>query len=219
MRLRSLAGTILLVIFSLGIVTAASAALPEVLVEKGKLPVKFEGSGNSGPTRIETTGGLLIQCKVLKMSGEFTSAHAGTYKLNIEGCVGPGGFECHTTADAKGVMLIPGEFHLVRTALMPVKAAMLLLLSKISSTCLGEFGTHEGKGLVVPITPINKFTTAYELSAKMVKTGVQEVTSYYNEAGTLVNNAFLELTATSTQFGIEVSPIKLTMETSVEILA
>ncbi len=218
MRLRSLAGIIILVIFSLGIVTVASAALPEVLVEKGKLPVKFEGSGISGPTRIETVGGVLIQCKALRMSGEITSAHAGTYKLNIEGCVGQGGIECHTTGDAKGVMLVPGEFHLVRTALMPVKAAMLLLLSKISSTCLGEFGTHEGKGLVVPITPINKFTAAYELSAKMVKTGVQEVTSYYNEAGTLVGNAFLELSS-GIQFGIEVSPIKLTMETSVEIVA
>jgi hypothetical protein len=152
------------------------------------------------------------------MSGEITSAHAGTYKLDMESCQAPGGFECHTTGDATGVLLWPGQLHLVRTVLSPVKVAMLLLLSSVTSSCLGEFGTHEGKGLVVPITPVNMFTTSYELTPKMVSPGVQAATSYYNEAGTLVSNAYLTLTS-GMQFGLEVSGIKLTMEKSVEIMA
>jgi hypothetical protein len=219
MRRSSAAGIVFLAMFLLGAVATASAALPEVLVQSGGFPVKFEGTASSGPTRIETVGGVRVECKALKMTGEITSAHAGTYKFDIEHCVAEGGLVlCNTTGDTGGTLLWSGELHLVRVLLSPLKVAMLLSLPKLVG-CFGEFGTHENKGFLVLITPLNTFTTKYEGSAKMTA-GVQEATAYYNEAGTLVSNAYLELTGGGgIQFGLSSSPINLTMEKTIKIVA
>jgi hypothetical protein len=217
MRLRSALAMACLAMFMLGWASAASAALPTFLVETGSLPVKFEGS--AGLTRIKTTGSFTVECKNTKVSGEVTSTHAGTYKFDIEGCVAPGGLtDCHTSGDPKGVLLWSGEFHFVRIALSPVKAAMLMSIPTLSSSCAGEFATHESKGFVLPITPINTFGKSFTLTAASAGVGVQEFTSYYNEAGTLVTGAYLQLSSGPTQFALE-SSISLTMERKSEIQA
>jgi hypothetical protein len=217
MRLRNVLAVAGLVAFTLGLTSTASATLPTFLVATGSLPVKFEGS--AGLTRIKTTGSFTVQCKNTKVSGEVTSTHAGTYKLDIEGCVAPGGMtDCHTSGDPTGVLLWSGEFHFVRIVLSPVKVAMLMSIPTLSSSCAGEFTTHESKGFVLPITPIDSFVTSFTLAAAVTEVGVQEFTSYYNEAGTLVTGAYLQLVSGPTQFALEVPlSISLTMERKSEI--
>lgn len=217
MRLRSALVMACLAMFMLGSVSSAFAALPTFLVETGSLPVKFEGS--AGQTRIEFVGEVILECKNIKVAGEVTSAHAGTYKMAFEKCETLLGIECHTTGDAKGILLWSGEFHLVRIALSPTQVGMLMSLPTLTSSCLGEFATHESKGFVLPITPINTFTKSFTLTAAQFK-GVQAFTSYYNEAGTLVTGAYLLLTSGPKQFALEIpTSISLTMERKSEIQA
>lgn len=216
MRLPSAAvGVALFALFAFTIAGTASA-LPVVLLESGTFPVKFEGKSSGSPVVIETaSAGLKVECQQGKISGEITASNAGTYKLDIEKCV-IFGKECHTSGDVSGVLLWSGELHFVRVSLSPVKVAMLLSLTPAVSSCLGEFSAP--RGYLVPITPINAFTTFYELKPRLVGTGVEEFTSYYNAEGELVNNVFLTL-ATLGGFGWQVNTINVTTERKIEIFA
>jgi hypothetical protein len=217
MRLRSGLATTCLAMFMFGSVSAASAVLPTFLVETGSLPVKFEGT--AGQTKLEFVGEVKLECSNVKVAGEVTSTHAGTYKLAFEKCETHFGLECHTTGDAKGVLSWSGELHLVRIALSPTQVGMLMSLPTLTSSCLGEFATHENKGFVLPITPINTFTKSFTLTDSQ-SLGVQAFTSYYNEAGTLVTGAYLLLTSGPKQFALETTTsIGLTMERKSEIQA
>lgn len=210
--------TVLMCLLLLGVADAAAAELPALLPESGSFPVAFEGFGRSKVV-FEYEGSLILECTKLKMSGEATSLHAGTYKFDIEGCEAPAGIECHTTGDAKGVLLWSGEFHLVRVSLLPLTVALLLTLPTLSSNCLfGEFRTHENKGYLIPISPINsEFKTIFELSALQSK-AVQQFTAYYNDEAALVSGAYLELVS-GKRFAMQASPIELVMSKKVKIQA
>src|SRR6185312_16354088 len=215
MRLRMLSAMMGLAVFMLCSAGDASAALPEFLVTTGSLPVKF--TGTAGLTRFHVAGSITLECQQTKVSGEVTSSHAGVYKFDVENCRAPGGLECHTTGDASGILLWTGEFHFVRIALSPTKVGLLMSLPALTSSCLGEFATHENKGFVLPITPINTFVTSFLVTAAQ-SSGIQEFTSYYNESGTLISGAYLLLTSGPKQFAIETT-FSLTMERSSEIFA
>lgn len=215
MRLRTVSAMLCLAAFMLCSASAASAALPEFLVSSGGLPVKF--TGTAGLTRFQFTGAITLECLKTAVTGEVTSSHGGTYKFDVEGCRATGGLECHTTGDASGVLLWAGEFHFVRIALSPTKVGLLMSLPTLTSSCFGEFATHENKGFVLPITPINTFATNFSMTA-VQKEGIQEFTAYYNESGTLISGAYLLLTSGPKQFAIETT-FSLTMERSSEILA
>lgn len=215
MLIRSLAATGVVAILTLAVAGVAAAALPEFLVQSGGFPVRFEGLG--GIARLKMNGVTLLECERTKVSGEITSAHAGTYKLTMENCRTQARQECHSTGDLSGVLLWSGEFHLARVLLSPVKVGMVMSLTPVVG-CLGELVTREGKGFVLQITPINTFTTHYELLAAFNELGGQAFTGYYNEAGTLVTGVYLLLNGN--EAALAVSPTMTpTLERSVEIVA
>lgn len=126
----------LVAMFAIGIVTAtaASAALPEILLLTGvKFPQECKGE-NKGKTELRSGAGVL-EGKGLVVLCAFTSAMLGTADFHFSE-VHLGETKCKTAGDALGTVLIKGEIHLVFTALSPtLTVAAQILVSEQTIEC------------------------------------------------------------------------------------
>jgi hypothetical protein len=89
----------------------ASAA--SAMAETPEFTVETQVTGSSGAGAM-TLGAIVVECKKDKVTLTFTSKRTGEYIGNYQECkVRPTNQECTSLGDAKGVILIIGEWKLV----------------------------------------------------------------------------------------------------------
>jgi hypothetical protein len=117
-------------IFALATVCASTAAAesPEILPNPTeKEPLTFTGEGGAG--KLETTGGLLINCANVTITGSFTSVRLGTINIHFGGCKeSKTKAACNSKGDAKETILFTIGWHLVDR-----KSLLTLLLAGVGS--------------------------------------------------------------------------------------
>jgi hypothetical protein len=164
--------------------TAASALaveLPEFSVETGL-------EGKSGAVTISSSA-VTIKCTSSTTTMTATSKKAGTFTMTLHGCAEEAA-KCNTAGSESGVVVLGGEYSLVR--LSSENAGALLLVTEKEATCSTLKVKIKG-GVIAPITPIDQAAKEFELLPAGSK-GSQEIKEYENEAGEKVKKT-LEVNA------------------------
>jgi hypothetical protein len=205
MRRLKLVGLALMVTFVVSVIAATAASaleLPDIhILPKETFPLVGEGSTKAKEEKsisLQTENSKLpaeevkILVKVTELSplGEidlhFVNVHESKKPEN----------KCNTEGDAEGVVLVKGEFHLVFTSFEPNPleiAALVLFPSPLTVKC------NKGK-LNVKVKPPalarvkaekGKDIESFVATAHCKKAGEQELSSYFNDAGTLLTKQLL----------------------------
>ncbi len=151
---------------------ALLAFLPEFSVE-----TKF--TGTSGKGKLNLTGAE-IKCESGTSEGTPSSHHLGKFTIDFKSCA-LGGKECHSEGDAEGVILVKGEYHLVR--LGEEKAGVWFLVEPVKISCKFLSTKTEVKGNVLGlIEPVNTAGTKFTINVN-VHESKQEWAEYENNEG------------------------------------
>ncbi len=141
--------------------------------------VETKFKGTSGKGKLNLTGAE-IKCESGTNEGSATSTQLGTFTIDFKSC-SLGGKECHSEGDTEGIILVKGEYHLVR--LGAEKAGIWFLVNEVKITCKFLSTKTAVKGNVLgKIEPVNSKTTSFTLPVNVVE-GKQEVTEFENNEG------------------------------------
>ncbi len=212
MRKRVMVGAALV-----GLLLAASVATSSAAaVELPEFGVETRFTGTDGKMKLNLTGGE-TKCNSGTNSFSPSSKRLGTFTIDFKEC-SLGGKECHSEGDAEGIVLIAGEYHLVR--IKAGDAGVWFLLTTVKLTCKFLSLKEELKGNVLGlITPIGTKTTRFTININVIE-GKQETTEFENDGGEKVK-ASLEANTNGGSFKqttIEVAENKLTSEKETEIV-
>lgn len=178
--IRSMAVVAALAVWALGATCGAASAV-EPLPE---FTVLTNWTGTTGRVKLETVGKTSISCTSATSSGEIAKAHEGTFSFDLKECTGPLGSKCNSRGDAAGIILLTGNFDLVRDFWTEAVGALLLLFTEAHVECGISSVTLKGD-VVAPIGPGDETTTKYTLTLKEAG-GVQGEVRYYNEGEEVV---------------------------------
>jgi hypothetical protein len=197
-RLKLVAATTgtLLALSVLATAAVAEVKLPDISVtlSGGTYPLHIVGS-IGGRTNASTLSGVALEGKgatLLLLLGELSAL--GTFTWDYTNVLDPfNGNQCNTLGDAAGVVLVPGEFHLVQINLNPLMVGLLYLISFTEIRCGGTIILLRGRMLSTVVGIGNEGTELGGLGVTLVgKEGKQELSEYYNTGGTRIK-AELEL--------------------------
>jgi hypothetical protein len=178
-----LLGLVLLVVFSLGAVTAAStsAALPELLGATA-FPKKWTGI-SLGEPMLQSLSGLQVECKADTADGEQLTDTLGAYHIHFTGCKMPTG-SCNSPGDNVGVILALGEYHYVDDFLgtEATLGVAILLLIEVHFACPLALILVTGHALCLVLKPLESNAT-HEFHCKHVSTGMPEEKHWWNDSG------------------------------------
>jgi hypothetical protein len=182
-------------------VLAASTALalPDISVTLtgGAYPVHAQATLANAAVSFGTASGVSISGSGITLLLSVTELSAlGTFSIAITNYENNEKVKCNTAGDAGGVLLLPGEFHLVPISLAPLTLGILFLLSEFEIIC--------PKG-VVPIGRGNVIASVNDIGSEGTELagfssglsgelGKQNISEYYNDGGTKIK-AKLELEA------------------------
>jgi hypothetical protein len=166
-------------------VSSAAMTLPE-------FKTKASWTGTSG-TGILKGSGVEIKCKSGTNNGEMeANKHLGTFNILFTECKSPltSPETCTTSGSGTGLIAVTGTWHLVLGQRSGVDKRFILFLVALFKTVCGSV-TIETKGDVLgEITPVEKATKAYNIAVN-APSGVQEDTSFENDAGETVSAGLL----------------------------
>jgi hypothetical protein len=166
-------------------VSAASAALPTLLLLSGAPPVELKGSNTTAKTKLTT--------KLGELTGEGVLIQLHWTNLNT-GSLGPASLlfteveekttKCHTTNDGTGLVLIDNaEWHIVPILLSPLQVGILFLVPKFKITCGAVTETVEGNS-VSTATPLEAWVEpsgSFKGGSFCATTSKPEITKYWND--------------------------------------
>jgi hypothetical protein len=192
MRQFKLLGLTLMAVFvaAVAVASTASAALP------ANLPISATARAWTGTNegKVElSAGGSKIVCAEAPSSGEEEAGKPlGPFHIEFKNCTTEGGaIKCTGLGDAAGIILTLGTWHLVFDNLTTLSTALLFLIEHVHFSCsalvlilvLGEL-------LCLHLKPTEKALT-HSFHCVETSAGKQEDETYFNEAGTAVNNVTL----------------------------
>jgi hypothetical protein len=198
------------------LVPGAVGTLPDISVTLGgSYPVHAQGSVANALTALSTTSGvalsgsgvtLLLLTTELSALGTFTSTF--TKVKNSES------IECNTTGDAKGVVLVKGEFHLVLAPMADL--GILFLVSEFEVECPTGINVLVRGNLIGSVTNIGNETSELTGFGGVLEgsKGKQSLSEYINSTGTAVK-AKLESEAGA---GFAASAENVSEEVKLEVL-
>jgi hypothetical protein len=198
--------------------TVVNKALPYFLLLPltEKYPISLEGSTKT-EVKVESLGKFGFTAAELKYSLEAAKLGAsGPITLRLTG-VKEKAFPVACKSEGAGAeeVLWNGEYHLVFTSLSPLAVGLLISYPELVVKCGTNFEIKSP--LLIGITPLKETTTSVKIFAKCKPAGVQELTSYYNDAEELLtdnlliwrrNESPLEDTCFSTGAEVKASGIK-----------
>ncbi len=181
-------GVVLLSVFVLGVVGAASASaaeLPEFETERA-------GTSKSNEQSSLSSGVGNIACTLLRdETGK--GKKSGTFTIDFTGCTAPGlgkGSECHSLGDPAKTILTGGTWDLVPGPSQTPKALILFLLATLHLECKNEKGTQTLLQIVLgsvlgTITPLNTSSLLFTINVKTITAGgtTQEIEKWENDTG------------------------------------
>ncbi len=177
MRRLKVLGLAAIAVFVLGAIAAAAASA--AAVELPTFTAKTTFKGTSGKGKLNLTGAE-IKCESATNEGSPTSKRLGKFTIDFKSCT-LGGKECHSEGDAEGIILVGGEYHLVR--LGAGKAGIWFLVNEVKIVCKFLSTKAAVKGNVLGgVEPVGTKTTSFTLSVN-VNTGKQEFTEFENNEG------------------------------------
>jgi hypothetical protein len=232
MRRFKVLGLAFLAIAALGVMTAASASaiLPDIHLLPTEASKAITGEGTTGKAVeaaiLESELGTKLTAEELKVLLALTPLTAlGTYDLHFVNVVFAGE-KCKTTGDALGVVLAKGDFHLVFVGLSPTTtlATGVLLLVNVKFEC-GKVKFNV-KGPIVtsfkPLNEVNNDITEFDVNAKCVKPGFQDLTTYEDENGNTLTKQLLlvEIPGLEPEFACETlkEQVKIKMSNMISVL-
>lgn len=195
MKRFGLFGTILGALLASVVVTAsafAAVSLPDISVTLtgGSYPLRIEGSVSAtSATSFGSSSGIEFEGKgvtLLLLTTELSSL--GMFNMTFTHVKDPNNSEtCQTTGDAAGVVLMPGEFHMVPISLSPLELGLLFLVKEFTLTCGSEEIVTRGD-LLASVAGIGSEGTELTGFSDTIngKEGKQSISEYYNDAGTKI---------------------------------
>jgi hypothetical protein len=185
----------LFAVFALAAAFTATSAialeLPDVHVLSGETyPATGEGKVEGAEVGVlETELGEKLTSGTVTAQAELTELSSlGPGTLTFTKVVEPRSkAECNTTGDAAGVVLLPGEYHVVDTSTSPLTAAILILFKELVVEC-GKLKIKVKSPAVVKLEKVTSGTdvTEYGLVSNCTPKGKQELKTYLNDAGETV---------------------------------
>jgi hypothetical protein len=178
-------------------VSATAVALPTLLNSKKEVVSAIEKyTGTSGVTELVRLNGEAVTCKASKAKGQFEAKSVlGPFEIDFEKCSGKRfgvTAPCTGAGEAKEVILVTGEAHLVNDVLTPEKgvAVLFLIPTAVHFTCeaLGQKVLILTKGQVLClIKPVGKLEKHFTISCTQGKPGDPGEATYWNDSGTAVD--------------------------------
>jgi hypothetical protein len=227
-------GLAFLAIAALAVITAASASaiLPDIHLLPTEASKAITGEGTIAKASVailESELGTKVEADELKVLLGLTPLTAlGLYDLHFVK-VKLIAESCSSEGDAAGVVLAKGEFHLVFVGLSPtttLAVGVLLLFGaagvkfkcgKVSFTVKGAI-VVSFKGL----NEVNNDITEFDVNAKCVKPGFQDLTSYEDENGNPVTKQLpiVEVPGLEPENGCETlkEQVKIKMSNMISVL-
>ena len=238
MRRLKLFGMALMVLFVVGVMMASAAgaeSTPLPLIHtalKGEVyPINLLALAketNENDIALANLNGKLPakEVHILLEAKELTALGQGTIDFLFVHEPGAGGTKCNTTGDSEGVVLVPDvEWHLVYTALSPkenLESAALTLFSKFTIFCgateIVVLGSSLGRVLDKPESGMENDSTDLEIHqhCSNIETGVQEISSYFNDKLELVEKQLLSSNLSGLGFANSCEEIKPTLLFEIE---
>jgi hypothetical protein len=179
-----LLGLVLLAVFALGALMAASAsaALQELLGNKA-FPKSWTGK-SVGTIAIESLSGGKFECTTATADGEQLTDTLGVYHLHFTECQLVGVGSCNSEGDNPGVILVLGEYHYVDDFLSTAATlgVAILLLVEAHYLCGPVLILVKGHKLCLILKPLESNVT-HEFHCKAVSSGMPEDKHWWNDAG------------------------------------
>jgi hypothetical protein len=198
MKRLKLVGVLLGALFALGLMaTSALAALslPDISVTLtgGVYPVHAQGSSKAAAeTALTTTGGGVLNgtgVTLLLLTTELSGL--GTFTSDFTNVENPEKIKCNSVGDAKGVVLVGGEFHLVPISLSPLNIGILFLVTEFEVECPAGINVLIRGNVLATVNNIgSEGTELTGFSGALLGTkGVQKISEYYNDGGTKIKTS------------------------------
>lgn len=208
----------LLLVSVLGLASAVPALaleLPDVHVLSGETyPPEAEGKVQStGVGKLETKLGEKLTFNSMELSldllelsslGPMTMTFTGVLEARTK-------TNCNTVGDPAGVVLVPGEYHIVDIETAPLVAAVLILHKEYAAECnSGKLKVKVRGPVILKLAKVTSGTdvTQVGIVAACHAIGEQEPKEYFNDAGGLV----LADPTANFGFGFELACLSLTKE-------
>src|ERR1700755_2555634 len=191
MRHLGCTGIVLIIMLTLASASASAMELPDIHPLPESETVTAEGVIKGAEAAvIETEIGEKLTAEELRPLFRFEKLSSlGSGDLHFSG-VSRKGTKCNTEGDAPGVVLMASEFkwHYIILQISPALIADLVYLIPATTLICGTLKIKASGSLVVGLEGVsnNTPTTSFKLSAKCSGKGKQELTSYFNDAGTSV---------------------------------
>lgn len=126
---------------------------------------------------------------------------------------------CSGLRDATSIVLVLGTYHLVFDTLAPLNSATLLLISpEVHFSCSTTLLLVKGNMLCLDVEPTKRAFT-HEFKCQTVVAGDSEETKYFNDAGTQVAIAPLEISENGGAFKGMAVETAFTQTYKVEVFA
>jgi hypothetical protein len=191
MHYLKLAGALLGALFGLALtaVSASALTLPDVsIVLGGSYPLHLQGEVTTVRTTLGSASGVTFEGKgasLLLLAKELSAL--GTFSFVFKEVGIPGGAKCKTGTEPAGTVVLTGEYHVVPLNLTGT-LAILFLISFLELACETAKIKIRGKVLATILKAGEEATQLTELGLDVEGVnGRQNVTSYYNDGGTLVD--------------------------------
>ena len=188
-------GVALVAVFAVGVMATSAFALPDVSItlSGSAYPLHLNYESSTVATELEDANGGVLTGKGLKLlllSGELSAL--GTFRADFANVTEvSSGKKCHSTGDPTATVLSEGSFHMVYTSLSPnLQLGLLFLPTEVKIECEGF--NVKVKGSVISSVNLNGTTEATEFTnikgslAKGSTPGSQQISEYYNDAGTKI---------------------------------
>jgi hypothetical protein len=188
-----LAGVFLGAVCALAMMAASSASalgLPDVsIVLGGSYPLHLDGE-SSAATKLGSAAGVTLEGKgvnLLLLSTELSAL--GTFSSTFKEVKIPGGEKCKTGAEPAGTVITTGEYHIVPLNLTGT-LGILFLVTFVEITCGPTKIKVRGNVAATVLKAGEEDTQLEELGGDLEgKEGKPNITSYYNDGGTLVTTS------------------------------
>jgi hypothetical protein len=188
-----LAGVFLGAVCALAMMAASSASalgLPDVSIALGgTYPLHLDGE-SAAATSLGSASGVTLEGKgvaLLLLATELSAL--GTFSSTFKEVKVPGGASCKTGSEPAGTVLTTGEYHVVPLNLTGT-LGILFLVTFVELTCGATKLKVRGNTVGTILKAGEEDTQLEELGGDLEGSlGKPNVTSYYNDGGTLVTTS------------------------------
>jgi hypothetical protein len=194
MRLWKMSGLTVVALVVVAAAVMASVSSAAMTLPEFKTKANWTGSSKAG---ILLSSGVEIKCESGTNSGEMeANKHLGTFSILFTKCKSKltSPETCTTSGSASGLIEVTGTWHLVLGQRSGVDKRFILFLVKPFTTECGTVKIETKGDVLGEITPVEKATKAYNIAVN-APSGVQEDTSFENDAGETVSAGLLAAAA------------------------